>query len=258
MENNKLQSDSHSEIETVERMASLASSIFRGMNDHALFRGKSYIATPQSLSYLTDCDLSLEENIKQYVVASGVQTVFSIKDLATFWYWMIERHGVHLRRKNFPTQKPWTNDPILRQWFFTNPYRENDKTTEWFRTYIRDPLKYDDEVFMATIIFRWFNFIPTGMVLITGETHGPSDRLPSTLDTTSREYREHLKQSLLGSWDSKKASELLKLQRAKHEKVFTGAFMIKPYQMMDKVEGICSASTGFGKNGKASWIKSRS
>lgn len=51
---------------------------------------------------------------------------------SAFWYWMAERHAIYLRRlRGLP--KPWTDDPILRDYKFTNPFRENDRGTVWLR-----------------------------------------------------------------------------------------------------------------------------
>ena len=46
--------------------------------------------------------------------------------------WITERHRIYqLRLKGLPP--PWTNDPILQKYKFTNPFRENDKVTIWMR-----------------------------------------------------------------------------------------------------------------------------
>lgn len=55
---------------------------------------------------------------------------------------------------------------MLQKFFFTNPFRENDKVTQWFREHIRQPLKGSEDVLFATIAFRWFNYIYTGEQLL--------------------------------------------------------------------------------------------
>lgn len=57
---------------------------------------------------------------------------------------------------------PWTQDPILRWNRFCNVFREDDKTTAWFRTHVREPLRAADAVVPATVLFRWFNRITSG------------------------------------------------------------------------------------------------
>jgi hypothetical protein len=55
-----------------------------------------------------------------------------------FWYWIAERHAIHLRRES-GQPKPWSNDPIFQQYRFTNPFRENDKGTVWLREHFLVP-----------------------------------------------------------------------------------------------------------------------
>lgn len=129
-----------------------------------------------------------------------IEDVKKLPPLARFLYWVEERHGIHRKRKA-GKPRPWTDDVILRDYFFTNPFRENDKTTRWFRENVRDPLRDDPGVLMATVIFRWFNYIPTGELL--------------------------LDQGLLTDWDEAKAARLLADRWDGGEgRVFTGAYMI--------------------------------
>tara|TARA_R110000751_G_scaffold306783_1_gene426199 strand:- start:316 stop:1209 length:894 start_codon:yes stop_codon:yes gene_type:complete len=50
----------------------------------------------------------------------------------SYFGWINERHAIYQRRvagKN----PPWTDDPILQTYKFTNPFRENDRVTIWMR-----------------------------------------------------------------------------------------------------------------------------
>ena len=119
--------------------------------------------------------------------------------ITRFLYWITERHKIHiLRMKGDP--KPWTDDLTLQRYFFTNPYRENDKTTVWFRETVRHPLRDNESVLFATICFRWFNLISTGNLLF--------------------------RRGLLDSWNTKSCVMALELAQDRGEKVFTGAFNI--------------------------------
>jgi hypothetical protein len=124
--------------------------------------------------------------------------------------------------------KPWTDDEILQSNFFTCPYRENDKTTQWFREQIRDPYQHDIEVLLATVIFRWFNYIPTGELLI-----------------------EH---NLLNRWDPKVAKKVLVGQ----PKIFTGAFMINSPGGEKKLDAICRRITNVWNDREALYKAARS
>jgi hypothetical protein len=56
----------------------------------------------------------------------------SIKEQESFYYWINERHSIYKKRLQ-GQRPPWTNDPILQEYKFTNPFRENDRVTIWMR-----------------------------------------------------------------------------------------------------------------------------
>ena len=113
-----------------------------------------------------------------------------------FFSWINERTSIQVK-KDAGQPWPWTEDKILREFKFTNAFREKDKTTVWFRENIRDPLKDSHDVYMATVIFRWFNLIETGETLLRHNLHV--------------------------DWDPQKAYEAIIPQ----DKWITGAYMIK-------------------------------
>lgn len=105
-----------------------------------------------------------------------------------------ERESIRLSRETGNPQ-PWTEDPVFRRWKFCNVFREDDKTTRWFRENVRSQLDPADSLVRATVIFRWFNLIETGEVI---------------------------KDLLLSRWDSVEAYSRLRGR----EQIFTGAFII--------------------------------
>lgn len=141
------------------------------------------------------------------------EEVKALSPLDRYLHWIRERHNIFLRRKA-ELPPPWSEEEIFQTNWFTNPFRENDKTTAWFRTHYREPHRNDSNVLMGTIIFRWFNRISTGEIL--------------------------LRERLLDKWDSKRAIELLEPLK----KVFTGAFVIAAPTGMSKVRGVCKAIDG--------------
>ena len=50
----------------------------------------------------------------------------------SFFGWIKERHNIYLSRAA-GSPPPWTSDPILSKYKFTNPFRENDRVTVWMR-----------------------------------------------------------------------------------------------------------------------------
>jgi hypothetical protein len=61
-----------------------------------------------------------------------------MENIERFAYWINERHAIYQKRaKGLPA--PWTDDPILQQYKFTNPFRENDRVTIWMRKHWTGP-----------------------------------------------------------------------------------------------------------------------
>lgn len=79
-----------------------------------------------------------------------------------FFTYARKRHTITLRRASGLPREEWTDDPILKKYRFTSVFRELDKTTVWFREHVRDPLRNDSEVLLATVVFRMLNRITTG------------------------------------------------------------------------------------------------
>ena len=148
------------------------------------------------------------------LIHTGLERVEKMLPVNRFLYWIEERHRIHTRREE-GLPKPWSSDPVMQTTFFTNPYRENDKVTRWFRENVRGPLKNHSDVLFATICFRWFNYIPTGELLV--------------------------REGLLTEWDDKFARKLLR-KRADAGQVFTGAYMIsgKIYTGLRKTDCVCN------------------
>lgn len=94
-----------------------------------------------------------------------ISKVKKLSRMAQFFYWIEERHAIRVKKNN-GLPKPWTDDEILQNHYFTNIRREDDKVTTWFRQNVRDELKESPLVVFATICFRWFNWIPTGEILL--------------------------------------------------------------------------------------------
>lgn len=78
-----------------------------------------------------------------------------------FFDYARERYLILLkRREGLP--KPWTDDHVLQTGRFCNVFREDDRTTVWFRDHVREPMRNSPDVLLATVVFRWFNRTTTG------------------------------------------------------------------------------------------------
>lgn len=128
-----------------------------------------------------------------------IDDVFRDKTLLrNFFYWINERHRIYQKRvKGEPG--PWTGNPVLREWKFTNPFRENDRDTIWMRENWTGPNRkqpFANQIFNCGF-FRMF---------------GDTDFL-----------REH---GWVYEWDPERTKDLASQRLARGEKVFTGAYII--------------------------------
>ena len=87
---------------------------------------------------------------------------------STFWRFAAERQAIfHRRAAGFPP--PWTDDPILTRYRFTNAYRASDRVSQYLIQHViylrHAPLSPElftpREVFFRTILFRLFNRVET-------------------------------------------------------------------------------------------------
>jgi 5-hmdU DNA kinase-like protein len=80
-----------------------------------------------------------------------------VRDLFKF---LNERHQIYLRRER-GDPKPWTKNVILRDYRFTQNYRELDKTTIWIAKNWRNPHKHEPYTWFAMAVARYINWPPT-------------------------------------------------------------------------------------------------
>lgn len=137
-----------------------------------------------------------------------------------FFRYARERHAIYLaRRRGDPA--PWTVDPILQQYKFTNVFRELDRTTVWFRENVRDRMRTDPNVLLATVVFRWFNRIEAGEAIFLQRSLSGATAWDEFLATGSG---EPLRAALLAYCDKGPYS--------------TGAYIIHTPEGYSKLDGI--------------------
>ena len=91
----------------------------------------------------------------------------------TYWRFAAERLAIFYRRLRDPVG-PWTTDPVLRAYRFTNVYRAADRVSQYLINEVQyrpDRLREPREIFFRTILFKIFNKIETWEAL--EHTHGP-------------------------------------------------------------------------------------
>jgi len=119
----------------------------------------------------------------------------------SYFGWINERHSIYQRRvanKN----PPWTEDRILQDYKFTNPFRENDKVTVWMRENWTKP---NDNRPHGEIIFNCCLFRMIG---------------------TSEFADAHGWVNQDNGWSKDRTKELIQERLSKGLRTFTGAYII--------------------------------
>lgn len=148
-------------------------------------------------------------------------------DPAPFFLYARERQAV-LHRRQSGQARPWTEDAILDTYRFCNIYREDDATTQWFRRWVRDPLRSSPDVLLATALFRWFNRITTGEAIF----RQLGDYTPNGQGSIRTAWDQFL---LDGRTESLRTAVLQHCGRGPY---VTGAYIIKTPDGMNKLDGV--------------------
>jgi len=85
----------------------------------------------------------------------------------TYWRFAAERQRVYFRRMSDPFG-PWTRDPILRDYRFTNAYRAADRVSQYLIRNVQYNSNHSsdpNEIFFRTLLFKIFNRIETWEML---------------------------------------------------------------------------------------------
>jgi hypothetical protein len=121
----------------------------------------------------------------------------------TFWRFAAERQEIFFRRL-CDTQPPWTTDPILAAYKFTNVYRASDRTSQFL---IKNVLYRGDqsheETFFRCILFKIFNRQSTWELL----------------ETTLGEVR-------YSTYSFKRYDDILRAARDKGKRIFSAAYIM--------------------------------
>lgn len=147
------------------------------------------------------------------------------KQLELYWYWINERHSIYLK-KQAGKPWPWTKDKILREYKFTNPFRQNDRVTrEWVDRYCgllgQGKDMKDEDILFHVCMFRMFNWPETYDALYYNVPKYHAVAQPKKRDDkTGKIIKTPPK------WNLKKALAVLKQRKEDHEQIFTGAYII--------------------------------
>jgi alpha-glutamyl/putrescinyl thymine pyrophosphorylase clade 1 len=138
-----------------------------------------------------------------------------------------ERESIR-RRKEAGEPWPYTSDPTLNRFSFTNVRREDDKTTRHCAALVRNRYKHHESLLAAITTYRWFNRIETGASLFT----------PCSNDVSRFDWAVTLSQT---SRPGEAAKEIWEAVARKPPPHTTGAFYVpspKDAPGLSKGEGI--------------------
>ena len=77
------------------------------------------------------------------------------------WRFAAERQHIYLRRVAGESG-PWTDDPVLSEYRFTNAFRAADRVSQYLiRLAYADSFASDQTLFLRTLLFKIFNRIDT-------------------------------------------------------------------------------------------------
>lgn len=83
----------------------------------------------------------------------------------TYWRFAVERQEIFFKRWIIDIP-PWTSDPILTEFKFTNAYRASDRVSQYLiKNVIYQGDQSEEELFFRTILFKLFNKIETWELL---------------------------------------------------------------------------------------------
>lgn len=86
--------------------------------------------------------------------------------LPVFWRFAAARQRAYLKRLA-GEPAPWSEDAILREYRFTNPYRASDRVSQALIALVyADPHVTDEDLFLRTLLFKFFNKIETWMHIV--------------------------------------------------------------------------------------------
>lgn len=128
-------------------------------------------------------------------------------------YWMTERDLIRVA-KEAGKPKPWTSDPLLRDYRWCNVRRMDDRVSRW-------------------LIEHWYQPDGDPLTAVTAATLARLVNWPDSLITITSGFRFH-------RTDLGHARERLEARAAQGMKVFTGAYIVPGVPGESKIESVCT------------------
>jgi len=132
--------------------------------------------------------------------------------VSAFFDFIEERYSIWYKKTLLKEDPPWTTDSILSEYRFTNVMREYDRVTIWVDKNIRKPYADHPNLWFMLCIARQLNWPDTLKELMLNEAWPD--------DAGILRKREL-------DWDADLAGNILDARKARGDKVYTGAYMIR-------------------------------
>ena len=132
----------------------------------------------------------------------------TVTTMSGLLYFIWEREAIRIARENGHSA-PWTNDPILGKYKFTNIHRVDDRVSQWVLNNLITPYEEREDLWFTLLIGRLINWPPTLAALLE---RGVIPCAPDEFDAT--EFVDVV--------------EGCKVTQAK---VYSGAYMVYPTKM---------------------------
>lgn len=103
----------------------------------------------------------------RHITVSPGRTLKATPVFDAYWHFAAERQRLFMRRV-VGSPYPWTDDPVLRRFRFTNAYRASDRVSQYLiRHVLYEGAQTPRELFFRAMLFKLFNRIETWDALVT-------------------------------------------------------------------------------------------
>lgn len=89
-------------------------------------------------------------------IKSAMPTL-NLENFQHLYRWIVDRYSVHVKKDVQKLPAPWTDNPIIQEYRFTNVRREHDKETKWVIENICNADMSPANKWMNLILFRMIN-----------------------------------------------------------------------------------------------------
>jgi hypothetical protein len=135
-----------------------------------------------------------------------IEQVKNLNTLDRLLYWITERESIRLKKES-GEPKPWTDDKILSSFRFCNVRRADDRVSKWLLEWWYKPNFNHKNMLVACALARHFN-------------------LPAALEEIG----------FPKVWNPVRIKRLLRAKKARGENIFSGAYMVRGVETVDKTE----------------------